>query len=207
MPNRCPNRWKAGDGMADYTALVEAGNGLVELLREKLTPEPIGNPELIALCSPHECENNQLTVWLYHVEEEVQGGQSGYYLTGQTTQRMRPTRYQLHFLVTAHSKAPTHMREGDQYRMIGAALQVLRDHPLLDLQYCKGSLRQSAQPIHILVERLNQEQLLRIWNNTNKPYKLSFSLVVSGVEIDSRREQQVSRVTDVEIHTRLQEER
>lgn len=38
--------------MADYTALVEAGNALVELLRENLTPEPVDNRETIALCSP-----------------------------------------------------------------------------------------------------------------------------------------------------------
>ena len=50
--------------MADYTALVEAGNALVEMLRDTLTPEPIGNRELIALCSPHESENNQLTLYL-----------------------------------------------------------------------------------------------------------------------------------------------
>ena len=59
--------------MADYTALVEAGSALVEMLRENLTPEPIGNRELIALCSPHESENNQLTLYLYQVEEDTQG--------------------------------------------------------------------------------------------------------------------------------------
>ena len=51
--------------MADYTALVEAGTALMELLRDHLTPEPIGNRELISLCSPHESENNQLTCLLY----------------------------------------------------------------------------------------------------------------------------------------------
>ena len=65
--------------MADYTALVEAGNALVELLRDNLTPEPLGNQELIALCSPHESENNQLTLYLYHIEEESQNQTSGYY--------------------------------------------------------------------------------------------------------------------------------
>ena len=64
--------------MADYTALVEAGNGLVELLRNNLTPEPIANREVIALCSPHEPDINQLTVYLYQVEEDSQGVQSGY---------------------------------------------------------------------------------------------------------------------------------
>ena len=58
--------------MADYTAIVEAGNAVVDLLRDNLTPEPLGNRELIALCSPHESENNQLTLYLYHIEEENQ---------------------------------------------------------------------------------------------------------------------------------------
>ena len=47
--------------MADYTALVEAGSALVELLRDNLTPEPISNRELIALCSPHESESRAVT--------------------------------------------------------------------------------------------------------------------------------------------------
>lgn len=34
--------------MADYTAFVEAGNGLVELLRENMTPEPISS----GICNP-----------------------------------------------------------------------------------------------------------------------------------------------------------
>ena len=38
-------------GLADYTAIVEAGNAVVDLLRDNLTPEPLGNRELIALCS------------------------------------------------------------------------------------------------------------------------------------------------------------
>ena len=76
----------------------------MELLRDNLTPEPISNRELIALCSPHESENNQLTLYLYQVEEDTQGVQSGYYQVGQNVERMRPTRYNLRFLVTAHSR-------------------------------------------------------------------------------------------------------
>ena len=74
-------------GLADYTAIVEAGNAVVDLLRDNLTPEPLGNRELIALCSPHESENNQLTLYLYHIEEENQNMTSGY--LDQTTQRRR----------------------------------------------------------------------------------------------------------------------
>ena len=187
--------------MADYTALVEAGNALVEMLRDNLTPEPIGNRELIALCSPHESENNQLTLYLYQVEEDTQGVQSGYYQVSQNVQRMRPTRYNLRFLITAHSKAPNQLKEADQYRMVGAALQVLKDHPVLDAKYLSGSLAEQNAVVHVVLEKTSQDQLLKIWNNTSTAYKLSFVVLLTGVEIDSRKERRVSRVTDVTIET------
>ena len=187
--------------MADYTALVEAGNALVEMLRENLTPEPIGNRELIALCSPHESENDQLTLYLYQVEEDTQGAQSGYYQVSRDTERLRPARYNLRFLVTAHSKAPAQLKEADQYRMVGAALQVLRDHPIIDQAYLSGSLAEQNAQVHVVLEKTTQDQLLKIWNNTSTAYKLSFVVLLTGVEIDSRRERRFTRVTDVSIDT------
>ena len=187
--------------MADYTALVEAGNALVEMLRENLTPEPIGNRELIALCSPHESENNQLTLYLYQVEEDTQGAQSGYYQVSRDTERLRPARYNLRFLVTAHSKAPAQLKEADQYRMVGAALQVLRDHPIIDQAYLSGSLAEQNAQVHVVLEKTTQDQLLKIWNNTSTAYKLAFVVLLTGVEIDSRRERRFTRVTDVSIDT------
>lgn len=187
--------------MADYTALVEAGNGLVEMLRDNLTPEPIANREVIALCSPHEPENHQLTVYLYQVEEDTQGVQSGYYQVDRNTQRKRPTRYNLRFLVTAHSKAPAQLKEADQYRMIGAALQVLKDHPMVDDKYLSGSLAEQGARLNVVLEKTSQDQLLKIWNNTSNQYKLSFVVLLSGIEIESRMERKISRVTDVEIQT------
>lgn len=187
--------------MADYTALVEAGTALVELLRDNLTPEPIGNRELIALCSPHESENNQLTLYLYQVEEDTQGAQSGYYQVSREVERLRPTKYNLRFLVTAHSKAPAQLKEADQYRMVGAALQVLRDHPVIDQEYLSGSLAEQNAQVRVVLEKTTQDQLLKIWNNTSSAYKLSFVVLLTGIEIDSKKERRLTRVTDVSITT------
>lgn len=186
--------------MADYTALVEAGDGLVELLRDHLTPEPISKRELISLCSPHESENNQLTVYLFHIEEDQQSAPGGGYVQqSRDVQRMSPSRFHLSFLITAHSKAPVQLREADQYRMLGAAIQVLKDHPVLDKQYLEGSLLDSDAALHLSVERPNFDQMTKIWNNTSKPYKLSIVCKVDGVLIDSKRTRRISRVSDVQI--------
>ncbi len=186
--------------MADYTAFVEAGNGLVELLRENLTPEPISKRDLISLCSPHESENNQLTVYLFHIEEDKQSAPAGGYVQQtRDLQRMQPARFQLSFLITAHSKAPVQLREADQYRMLGAAVQVLKDSPTLDARYLQGSLLDTGANLRISVERPNFDQMIKIWNNTTKPYKLSIVCKVDGVLIDSKRTRKISRVGDVAI--------
>ena len=187
--------------MAEYTALTEAGIALVELLRENLTPEPLGNRELINLCSPHESENNQLTLFLYHIEEDSQNMSSGYFSVDSTTERMRPARYILHFLMTPHSKAPAQMKEADQYRIMGAALQTLRDNPVIPQRHLTGSLAAENAQLHIFLDKMSMEQLLKIWNNTTKDYKLSTVVTVTGVTVDSKRTRRTPRVTEVIIGT------
>lgn len=188
--------------MADYTALVEAGNALVDLLRESLTPEPVDNRETISLCSPHESENNQLTLYLYHVEEEARNMTSGYYQADRDTQRMQPAQYSLRYLVTAHSKAPVQMREADQSRVLGAVLQTLRDNPIIPQRFLSGSLAEERAEIHVMVENTPLEQLLKIWNNNSKEYKLSIVILVTGVTIRSSLERKVPRVTEVIIDSK-----
>ena len=160
-----------------------------------------------ALCSPHENENNQLTLYLYHLEEESPNMNAGYYQADRDVQRIRPARYSLHYLVTAHSKAPAQMREAEQQRIIGAVLQVVRDNPVIPARYLSGSSAQENAELHLLVERVPMEQMLKIWNNTSKDYKLSFSLMLTGVTINSRVERRVPRVTEVTIGTRVDDRR
>ncbi|MBE6910312.1 MAG: DUF4255 domain-containing protein [Ruminococcaceae bacterium] len=187
--------------MADYTAFTEAGVALVDLLRDSLTPEPLGNRELINLCSPHESENNQLTLYLYQIEEDGQNMTAGYYSVDRDTQRIRPARFNLHYLVTTHSKAPAQVKEADQHRIMGAVVQTLRDNPVIPQRYLNGSLAAENAELHVSVDRTPLEQLLKIWNNTSKEYKLSIVVTVTGVTIDSRRERRIARVTEVTIET------
>ena len=64
-----------------------------------------------------------------------------------------------------------------------------------------GSLAEQGATINVVLEKTSQDQLLKIWNNTSTQYKLSFVVLLSGIEIDSRKERKITRVTDVEIHT------
>ena len=185
--------------MADYTAFVEASNALVEMLRDKLTPEPLGDREAISLCSPHDSGNNQLTLYLYQVEEESPQNNVGYYQADRNTQRIRPARFVMRYLVTAHSKAPAQLKEADQHRLIGAVVQTLRDNPVIPAKYVSGSSASEGAELHVTVEKTSMEQMLKLWNNTTKEYKLSLVVMLTGASISSGRTRQIPRVEEVEI--------
>lgn len=187
--------------MADYTAFFEAGSALVEMLRDALTPEPIGEREAVSLCSPHESENNQLTLYLYEIEEEGQNVNAGYYQVDRDTQRRAPARYILRYLATAHSKAPAPLKEADMHRIMGALAQTVRDNPVIPQRYLSGSAAEERAEMHVMMERVGIEQLLKIWNNNTKDYRLSVVISVSGVAVDSHRERTAPRVTEVIIGT------
>ena len=72
---------------------------------------------------------------------------------------------------------------------------------MIDDQYLSGSLAEQGARLNVVLEKTSQDQLLKIWNNTSNQYKLSFVVLLSGIEIESRIERKISRVTDVEIHT------
>lgn len=188
--------------MADYTALVEAGEALAELLRRELTPEPINDRELISLATPFEAENNQVTLYLFQVDEDLQSGFGGYRHVTMNMQQMEPASFQLSYLITAHSKAPTHMKEADQQRIIGKIIQIIKDNPIIPDECLVGSMAGSGQKLTINLERPNFEQMTKIWNSTSVPYKLSVVCKIGGVTIESKRVRYVSRVTDVTFGTR-----
>ncbi|MDR0936796.1 MAG: DUF4255 domain-containing protein [Oscillospiraceae bacterium] len=185
--------------MGDYTVFAEAGDALVKLLRANLTPEPVANPEQIGLCSPHSPENNLLTVCLFHIGEDTNDGRGGYDQASRDVQRIRPARFSLRFLITAHSKAPENMREADCYRVIGAATRTLLDNPRLPPGVLGGSLAEYDARLHLLIERLDYEELFKIWNNTSTAYKLSIVCKIEGVGLISKRERRVARVEEFTI--------
>lgn len=189
--------------MAEYTAVYEAAAAVVELLRREMTPEPISKPELIGLCPPFEPEDFQLTVHLYHLEEENHRREPayGYRQEGLESQRYAPLPLNLHLIITAHSKAVVMTRAADEQRLLGRAMQVIRDHPDLT-PYLSGSIAGAQEPVRLTLEKaLTAEQLMRVWSGANKPYKLSFGCVVNTVFIDSERTRAVARVRSVRIST------
>ncbi len=192
--------------MSEYTAIYEAAESLVDLLRKNLTPEPIAKPEHIGLCEPQEPEDYQLTVWVYNVEEcKDTGKRTGFYPdpTNPSIERFAPLQTKLHLLVSVHSKASAMQKHADRYRILGGAMQLIRDNPHIPQEYLQGSLKEQEESVLMEIVNLNSEELSRIWNNSSKTIVPSFGVDITQVFIKSLRTRQAAaRVTSAEIVTK-----
>ena len=192
--------------MTDYTAIYETAESLAALFRRDMTPEPIAKAEQIGLCEPQEPEDNQLTIWIYNVEEIKETGPRAGYMpdpVDPSLERYAPLQIKLHVLVSAHSKAAAMQKYADRYRIIGRAMQLVRDNPSIPRECLHDTLAEQNEPVTLELQKLNVEELSRIWNNSNKTMVPSFGLTISQVFIKSNRVRPAaSRVTTAEFDTR-----
>lgn len=192
--------------MTEYTAIYEAGESLAELLRSELTPEPVAKRENIGLCEPQSPEDFQLTIWIYNVEViKDTGTRTGFQPDpdNPSQERFAPTQIKLHTLISAHSKAPAITKCADEYRILGRAMQLIKDTPNIPLEFLVGSIVEQKEPVALEIIQLNGEELSRIWNNSSKTIRPSFGVDISQVFIGSNRVRTIApRVTQAEFNTR-----
>jgi len=175
--------------MGNSNVIAEVGLSVVNVLKKHMTPEPIASPESIGLCMPQDPEDFQITVWIYSIEEQKSGASSmGFHLdpVDPGIERYSPMQLKVFMLVTAHSKAPSQVRAADEYRIMGRALQTMRDTPVIEKEYLEGSLAGDDMGLNAEMYKLSTEELTKIWNNASKPVKLSFGLSVT-VSLESER--------------------
>ncbi|MEI7025315.1 DUF4255 domain-containing protein [Paenibacillus sp. y28] len=186
--------------MADYTVIAEVGQTLVQLLRQEMTPEPIGQPEHIGLAPPADKGDLSLSLFLYTVRDNPEHRRTTMISKG-STQQYPPMAVNLHYLVTAHSASDIHSRSVDEHRMLGKVMQVFHDHAVLRGSQLIGSLAERNEELRITREELAMENAFGFFQE--EPYKLSLSYMVGPVFIDSIRTKPVKRVLEAEF--RLQE--
>ena len=182
--------------MGKYTVIADVGNSIVSLLREKMVPEPISQPEYIGLASPSDKGDYMLTLFLYHIEESgdfrnnvVEADRAG-------VLRYPPMSINLSYLITAHSTSELSSRALDEQRILGKAMQVLFDNSILRGGDLKGTLQENNEEIKIVVDNVPFDVLIKSWNFPSMPYKLSLSYTVGPVYIDSTRIKATKKVLE-----------
>ncbi len=185
--------------MADYTIISDAGSALIRLLREGMVPDVIPNADAIGLCSPSDKGDFVLGLYLYDIRESEEVFESSMRMSGQNEMRY-PSKYlNLFYMLTAYSMSDIKFRSAEEHRILGRAIQVLQDHPVLDDMLYENSAGADRYPVRVEQQRLDNDEKMKLWNMPNVPYKLSMYYKVSPIELSSARTRQVHRVRRVDM--------
>jgi len=189
--------------MSDYSAIADVGETLIGLLRDNM--EGLITADSIILASPGDIDskdNVRLSLFLYQVLENA-------HLKNQEMQAADPTKLvfppqalELYYLLTSHVSSGEQDRTEktlEEHRVLGRALQIMHDNPVLSGSLLKGNLDKSDE-LHITLTSLSTDDLTRIWTTfQGRPLRSSVCYVVTPVRIDSVREIGVQRVISKEM--------
>lgn len=181
--------------MANYTAIVDVGNMLVQLLKEEMVPEVISGSHGIGLCSPSDKGDYALGIHLYDIRECEEVRTSGMLNTGWNRQQFPPMLVSLYYMITAYSDSDLKFRAAEEQRILGRAMQIFYDHAVAP----PGFLVNRISGLDCRIELINPEldEKLKLWNMPDTPYKASLFYRVTPVEIESARTRSVARVTSI----------
>lgn len=181
--------------MAGYTAIVDVGNMLVQLLKEEMVPDVISGSHGIGLCSPTDKGDFALGIHLYDIRECEEVRTSGMLNTGWDRQQFPPMFVSLYYMITAYSDSDLKFRAAEEQRILGRVMQVLYDHTVVP----SGLLPNRLSGLECRIELVNLEldEKLKLWNTPDTPYKASLFYRVTPVEVESARARSVTRVTSI----------
>lgn len=185
--------------MGSYTIVADVGAALVRLLREKLCPEIIANPDNIGLCSPSDKGDMVLGLHLYDIQESKEVRGTEMINLGPNRQRHPSTYLTLNYMITAYSRADVKHRSGEDHRMLGGVIQALRDNAAISSTTLTPVPTVGATDMRVQMLQLETEAQQRIWNVPNVAYRTSLFYRVSPVELESAKVRSVQRIVDLDL--------
>jgi hypothetical protein len=137
--------------------------------------------------------SNQVNLFLYNVAldpawrntdmpRQARPGETGY----------PPLALNLFYLLTAYGKDDD-KPDPNSHRLLGSAMSVLHDHPLLGAAEIKAALSgndlgDQIERVRITPQQLSIEELSKLWTIFQTQYRISVAYQVSVVLIESKRE-------------------
>lgn len=185
------------------TAIADVGETLVELLRGKMQGLiRHGSEDSIALVSPGEIEgkdNIRLSLFLYHVEENIYLKNQEMEKIGSSALKAPPLALDLYYMLTSYPSPGIQDRTErtlDEHRILGRAMQVLHDNSVLTVSVLKGSLSAPDTALHVMVTSMSLDDMTKIWSTfKEKSFRPSVCYLVTPVKIESLIKKEVKRVT------------
>jgi len=177
--------------MSDYSVIADLSASLVDLLRDGL--QDMVPTETVALLSPAEVERQdvRLTLFLYSVSPNPNLRSAEVNAVSPKRHAAPPLWLDLRYLLTAHGSRQTADRTErslEEQRLLGRAMRLLFDTPLLSGSLLKGGLAGSRESFRVVLHALSLEDQTRLWAALpGVSMKPSASYLVGPVAVDSTR--------------------
>ncbi len=184
--------------MGSYTIISDIGNMLTGLLKKNMVPDIIVNADAIGLCSPAEKENISLGLYLYDIKESDSVRVTGMQPAGVSRQKFPPMYLDLYYMLTAYSMSDNKFRASEEQRILGRAMQLFKDHPVINLETMSFENVLDGPAAKIELIPMDTQDKMKLWNMPNMAYRLSLFYKVSPVSLDSTRTVGIRRVTELD---------
>ena len=187
--------------MSDYNAVADVGSSLIKLLWDSMGADDafkkntgLNSESQIVLSTPESLKDDQkLSIFLYQIVEDTYQKNQDRSWSGSDKLKAQSMPLSLFYLITPNTKDGLK----DQI-LIGKVIQIFNDHHVLRSPFLKGSL--VGEELDLIFNPLSIDDINKIWSVISKsnPYMFSIYYEVTRLRIDSTREEDVKRVTEVQ---------
>jgi hypothetical protein len=193
--------------MSSFLAIGGVSATLQTLLRDRMEVPPgmVRSDVTVSVGLPPVddagAEPTRVNLFLYRVTEN--GSLKNQMIPGQghpSEYGHPPLSLVLHYLLSAYGSSDDNgvMNETRAHFLLGSAMRVLHDHPVVTEALLTGnlppprtilheSLRGEFEQIKLVLDPISLEDLAKVWTALTRPYRLSAAYTVSVVQIESQR--------------------
>jgi hypothetical protein len=173
--------------------------GSVSKSLRKLLVSQIDPPVPVTLLGPDEPPgaDRRINLFLHRVEEHPQLRNVDFQLKRGTADTLiaPPLPLVLTYLMTAYALSDADTGNADAHSILGAAMLVLHQHPVIPDNCLEDDLSGSTEQLRAVPIPMDAEEISRIWSTFGEPFRLSVQYQVSVVQLDqpSETERRMSR--------------
>ena len=173
--------------MSTSTVIKEVSELLMNLLKVGLVATDNPTPAVVISSPVDAVGPPDLSIWLYQVTpNEHLRNAANLRFKDEEFERLTPLSLDLYYLLT-----PLRKDESRNQMTLGRALRVLYDNSILTL-----SAGTNVEELHVSLCQRSIEELAKVWEAMQKPYRLSVCFEVRVVRIDSERTLSPGRVLE-----------
>ena len=170
--------------MSASTAIGMVSESLRNLLLGEMA---LGSTVNVTILAPDETGGERrINLFLYKVQESPFLRNMDWQVKRGSPDRLVPPPLSLNlsYLMTAYARNDSQTGNTAAHEILGEAMRVLYENPILPKDYLVTGLKNSREQIKIVQNTLDPEELSHIWNTFTQPFRLSVLYQVSVVQLD-----------------------